>query len=91
MKKFMITAFLAATVLCLLTISAKSSRTSFADRPTEEIYINRGDTLWALGRKYCSDNDDVREWISAVIKLNNMSSGNICAGQVITVYTGVSE
>lgn len=91
MKKLMIIAAVAATVLCLLTVSAKSSKTSYADRPTEEIYINRGDTLWTIGRKYCDENEDVRDWISAVVKLNGMDTGNIYAGQVITVYTGVSK
>ena len=87
----MIIAAVAATVLCLLTVSAKSSRINYAERQTEEIYINRGETLWTLGRKYCSENEDVRDWISAVIKLNNMPTGNIYAGQVITVYTEARE
>lgn len=91
MKKLMIIAAVAATVLCLLTVSAKSSRTSYTERPTEEIYINRGDTLWTIGRKYCGENEDVRDWISAVVKLNGMDTGNVYAGQVITVYTGVGE
>lgn len=90
-KQLIIIAFIILVVIAILSINVKSNKTSFADRPTEEVYINRGDTLWTIGRKYCGENEDVRDWISAVVKLNGMDTGNIYAGQVITVYTGVSE
>lgn len=87
-KKRMILTIIAVIIISMLTITAKSSRTSYTERQTEEIYINRGETLWTLGRKYCSENEDVRDWISAVKQLNGMKSGTVYAGQTITVYTG---
>lgn len=89
MREFIMLTFILIVVIAVLAVTAKSSRPNYTDRPTEEVYINCGDTLWTLGRKYCGENEDVRDWISAVAKLNGMDTGNIYAGQVITVYTGV--
>ena len=50
-----------------------------------EVSVHSGDTLWNIGKKYCSDKDDIRLWIFEVNKLNNTDS-NLQVGQVLKIY-----
>ena len=48
--------------------------------------VVKGDTLWELGKEYKQNDDDVRDWVQAVRKLNYMSSASLTAGEVIYIY-----
>lgn len=49
-------------------------------------HVVKGDTLWELGKEYKQNDDDVRDWVRAVRKLNYMSSAILTAGEVIYIY-----
>lgn len=51
-------------------------------------YVRTGDTLWSMGQRYCSNTDDVREWVDRVMEINNMSSADIDTGMEITILVG---
>lgn len=76
-------------ILCLIfvfAITVKSKEPDFKQWEIEEIYINRGDTLWTIGRRYCTENEDIRKWVSAVQELNGIYGGMIYEGQTLKIY-----
>ena len=73
--------FLIVLVLLLFYIALAPPSTKWNQR---EITIQKGDTLWALSDRFCSESIDRRWWISQVKKINN-TNGNIKAGQVLII------
>lgn len=61
--------------------------------PTKEIeyIITKGDTLWSIAEKYKSENQDPRDYIYKIEKLNNMSSAAIFEGQTIKILVMEGE
>ena len=57
----------------------------------ETYYVHTGDTLWSIGQKYASNEDDIREWISIVREINSMESADITAGTEITILVEREE
>lgn len=55
---------------------------------TESVCITPGMTLWEVAQDNCPDEIDVREWISRVKELNNLT-GYLRAGDVIDIYVAV--
>ena len=55
---------------------------------TESVCIVPGMTLWEVAQDKCPDEIDVREWISRVKELNNLT-GYLRAGDVIDIYVVV--
>lgn len=51
---------------------------------TDLVCVSRGDTLWSIASTYCGD-DDIRETIYKIRKLNNLKSGDLSEGQSILV------
>ena len=50
-----------------------------------EYAVCKGDTLWKIAEKYKLENQDPREYIYEVKKLNNMTSASIYEGQIIKI------
>lgn len=90
-KRYILFLILIFAAAFFLSVSAKSSRgTSFEEWEIEEIYINRGDTLWTIARGNCAENEDIRDWISAVRELNSMDGGMLYEGQTLKIYKGAA-
>ncbi len=47
--------------------------------------VCKGDTLWKIAERYKLENQDPREYIYEVEKLNNMTSATIYEGQTIKI------
>jgi len=50
--------------------------------------VNKGDTLWAIARKYTSKDKDIRQTIYEIEKLNNLKNATIYPGQTIQIKIG---
>lgn len=50
-----------------------------------EYVVCKGDTLWKIAERYKLENQDPREYIYEIEKLNNMSNATIYEGQVIKI------
>lgn len=57
----------------------------------ETYCVQTGDTLWSIGEKHASNEDDIREWISTVREINDMESADITAGTEITILVDGEE
>lgn len=73
--------FLIVLVLLLFYIALAPPSTKWNKR---EITVQKGDTLWTLSDRFCSESIDRRWWISQVKKINN-TNGNIKKGQVLII------
>lgn len=51
----------------------------------EIYYISAGETMWGMAQQYKNSDDTIREWISKVKKLNNMTNSKIFAGEEIII------
>lgn len=50
-----------------------------------EYVVCKGDTLWKIAERYKFKNQDPREYIYEIEKLNNMTSATIYEGQTIKI------
>lgn len=49
------------------------------------IYIGEDETLWTIAEDYKKPNQDIREYIFEIKKLNNMETATIYEGQELTI------
>lgn len=88
MKSHKIIALVAVTAILLGCVHQLRT----ADKPeyVQESYtVHSGDTLWDLSAEYCDKDQDRREWIADVSKLNGDSV--IKAGEEITILVKENE
>lgn len=49
------------------------------------VYIYENETLWSIAEEYKKPNQDIRDYIYEIRKLNNMESAAIYEGQELTI------
>ena len=55
------------------------------EKTYQKIIICEDDTLWDIAEEYKKPNQDIREYIYEIKKLNNMESAAIYEGQELTI------
>ena len=81
------------TTLVLISVFMISSMFGYSDVSAAQkpeyvtVKVQDGDTLWTLAKEYGPQDQDIRETIYNIRKLNDMDSSNIIAGQYITIQT----
>lgn len=81
-----LTLIIAFAITMALTYYKSQDNFDTTDYQTKWHTVEKGETLWELGTYCKAEGDDVREWISAVKKLNGMSSSGLTAGDYIKIY-----
>ncbi len=81
-RSILITIFIVITMcICISKIFANNEAET-----TEITYtVSKGETLWSIAKKYKQNNQDIRDYIYKVKKLNNMTSATIYEGQIIKI------
>ena len=74
----------ALIVLVLCAILSIAFTQADREYSTQTIYIEPGDTLWAIAQEHNNTDMEIREYISLVCKLNEISP-NIQPGQAIKI------
>ena len=64
-------------VLGFMVINSVLASNETVETKEIEYVVCKGDTLWKIADKYKLDNQDPREYIYEVKKLNNMTSASI--------------
>lgn len=72
-------------ILGILVINNVLASNEAVETKEIEYVVCKGDTLWKIANKYKLDNQDPREYIYEVEKLNNMTSATIYEGQIIKI------
>mgnify|MGYP000876387711 CR=1 FL=1 len=85
-KKFKRFMFISILLISLLTFSLILTFRAYSKDIAQYDYIKvrEGDTLWAIAYNY-SDNNDIREVIHNISKVNNISEANIYPGDIIKI------
>lgn len=47
--------------------------------------VSKGETLWSIAEEYKAENEDPRQYIYDIKKLNNMDNSNIYEGQILKI------
>lgn len=47
--------------------------------------VSKGETLWSIAEEYKAENEDPRQYIYDIKKLNNMDNSNIYEGQILQI------
>ena len=78
-------AILLFLLIALFNISvAKSNK----EAETISYTVCKGDTLWTIAQDYKAENEDPRQYIYDIKKLNNMDNSNIYEGQILQIKKG---
>lgn len=72
-------------VLGFMVINSVLASNETVETKEIEYVVCKGDTLWKIADKYKLDNQDPREYIYEVKKINNMTSASIYEGQIIKI------
>ena len=72
-------------ILLLALFNTSIAKTNKIEAETIEYTITSGETLWSIAKKYTPVSKDIRQTISEIKKLNNMTNSNIYVGQIIKV------
>ena len=73
-------------VIALFNISI--ARIEKEEAQTQDYIISSGETLWSIAQKYKNPEEDTRQYVYEIKKLNNMTNSTIYAGQTIKIIKG---
>lgn len=73
------------TASILFLIDKKEAHSSYYYNEHEELQVLHGDTLWEIARNHLSPDQDIREVVYDIKKLNNMDTGFIYPGDIIKI------
>lgn len=71
-------------MLCVIFIMIGIKKTETNSIDYERIVVAEGDTLWSYSKQY-ADNVPAHRWIEEIVKMNNLSSAHIRAGEEILI------
>jgi len=73
--------------ISIAVLTATFTGVNFAKTNKEyiEITVKKGDTLWSLAEKYSNKNDDIRNKLIEIKKLNKKQNYEIREGEVIKI------
>lgn len=82
-KRFFLLLSILVLIIFSLLLGFKVNAKEEHNIQMEAVYVNSGDTLWSISRKFVSQDMDIRQYIDNVIKLNNLESVIIKPGQLL--------
>ena len=88
-SKFRFTAFLVVAILCIFTIigtlTGINTVSSSSMNQYNQVKVELGDTLWEIASEYGPADMDVRKVVHEICQLNDITAGQLEAGQKIIV------
>ncbi|MCX4303777.1 MAG: LysM peptidoglycan-binding domain-containing protein [Clostridia bacterium] len=85
-KKFIKSILVTVFIVIMMCICISKAIASNKVELREITYtVSKGETLWSIAKKYKQNNQDVRDYIYKIEKLNNMDSATIYEGQTIKI------
>lgn len=90
--KFIRGIFIIAFIISLICVFSNSVAYTNSEWQLKEKYIGNGETLWSIASEEINSNlyyrnKDIREVISDIKKVNNLSSSTLQAGQRLEIPT----
>lgn len=89
MKIFKIYALLFLITACICACNVHNTNKKYENRIIERLEIKYGMTLWDLAEEYKGEDEDIRQWIYEVKKLNNRQSSSLYAGETLLVFSKI--
>ena len=83
------TLFMTIAILMMISITGTLIGANNAESLTKPVYteilVQSGDTLWNLAREFGPDDQDVREVVYEICRINDISAASIYPGQTILI------
>lgn len=76
--------FLTIVILVAFTAAYATTAYGYKEPSYKLIEVRSGDTLWGIAKQF-NKNSDIREFIYEIKKINNLTSSDIYAGNIIKV------
>lgn len=71
-------------IIIIILITTNFNKTTYTET-YKTIHIAEGDTLWNIAKEYKKPNQDIREYVYLIEKLNKMENSLIYEGQELTI------
>ena len=86
-RRFFTFVLIVALLVNLLFVYACLPRSTKADmvEKTQQITVYAGDTLWSIAEEYGDKNEDIRNTVYKIKKLNGLKTTSLAIGQKIIV------
>ncbi len=84
-NKFKFIRSMAIIIFLLIALSNISVAKSNEEAKIISYTVSNGETLWSIAEEYKAENEDPRQYIYDIKKLNNMDNSNIYEGQILQI------
>ena len=84
-NKFKFIRSMAILIFLLIALSNISVAKSNEEAKIISYTVSNGETLWSIAEEYKAENEDPRQYIYDIKKLNNMDNSNIYEGQILQI------
>lgn len=84
-NKFKFIRSIAILIFLLIALSNISVAKSNEEAEIISYTVSNGETLWSIAEEYKAENEDPRQYIYDIKKLNNMDNSNIYEGQILQI------
>lgn len=84
-NKFKFIRSMAIIIFLLIALSNISVAKSNEEAEIISYTVSNGETLWSIAEEYKAENEDPRQYIYDIKKLNNMDNSNIYEGQILQI------
>lgn len=81
-KSILVILFILITFILIISSNFKNKEVISTEC---DYVVSKGETLWNIAAKYKQDNQDIRDYIYQIRKINNMETATIYEGQAIKV------
>jgi cell division protein YceG involved in septum cleavage len=51
----------------------------------ENVTVEPGDTVWGIATNYVSNDQDIRDYVKAILKANNLKAGELYPNQILRI------
>ena len=74
------------TILLIILYALFSNVIAKEERELVDYTVCEGDTVWSIAKEHKQDNEDIREVVYEIQKINNLVNKTLSDGQVIKIY-----
>lgn len=72
-------------ILLIILYAIFSNVIAKEERQVIQYTVSKNDTIWSVAKQYKGENEDIREYVYEIQKMNNMFNSVLTEGQVVDI------